>query len=260
MDGAIPPRLAPVAESVRATLAYLGEREGIQLFIDSDIPPASGLGSSSSVAVASVAAAAAALGHRLRREKLVEFAMISEKLVHEQPSGIDVNIAAHGGVILFSRGGKPAPVRLEEPVEFVVASSGRERETAAMIRRVSEAKERHPELFAGLVQASTQLSELAASCLRRGQLENLGPILSVHHALLSWLGASIEALDEMVDRALKAGALGAKLTGAGGGGCVLALPKPAESAKIMEALRAFGKEAFITSLPVEGVKVWREAS
>ena len=102
--GKVPSSLAPIAEAAAATLDFLGLKKRVKLVIDSDIPAGSGLGSSSAVAVASVAAIFALAGEEPVKQKLVELAMISERMVHGNPSGIDPSVSSYGGVLLFKIG------------------------------------------------------------------------------------------------------------------------------------------------------------
>ena len=256
--GKVPSSLAPIAEAAAATLDFLGLKKKVKLVIDSDIPAGSGLGSSSAVAVASVAAIFALAGEEPVKQKLVELAMISERMVHGNPSGIDPSVSSYGGVLLFKKGKAPDLLRLGRPVEFVVAYSGIERKTSRLIKKVSSMKETFPNLFKALTSSSTTLSKIAASSLTSGDLQTLGSILNFYHMILGRLGASSKVLDSMVEAALSERCLGAKLTGAGGGGCVIALPEPSASRNVLSNLSKISKEAFVARLPVEGVRIWQK--
>lgn len=243
--------LAAVVERLRA-----GE-SGVRIRVASSLPPGSGLGSSAASAVATAAVTAAAWGRVLSREELVEVAMVAERMVHGRPSGIDVAIATYGGVLLFRPGEKPRPISLQGPVELVVGFSGVGRRTGEMIRRFAERAARNPARFRALVAAASNLSLRAAEQLRDGDLEGLGALFNFFHLALGWFGVSSDRLDAMVEAALDAGALGAKLTGAGGGGCVVALPAPGKGEAVRAALERWGP-TFLVRLPVRGVEVWRE--
>jgi mevalonate kinase len=91
--------------------------------------------------------------------------------------------------------------------------------------------------------------------LGHGDLETLGEMMNINHALLCAVGVSNEPLDKMVYTARKAGALGAKLTGAGGGGCIVALARLEHLQNVAEAIKQAGGEAFITKMTMEGVKI-----
>jgi len=256
--GEVPLSLKPTLEAIKATLEFMGEKKGVKVVIDSDLPVSSGLGSSSAVAVATVAATSSALNHELSPEEIVNLAMVSERITHGKPSGIDVNVAVYGGVILFKMGEKPKQIELCKDVEFLVCHSGIERRTSEMVSKFSKMKKSYPSLFTSLVSSSSYFTEMATSALVNKDLTTLGSIMNFFHAVLSRLGVSTRELDYIVERALEAGCIGAKLTGAGGGGCIIALPKSGEARIVAELLKRKGIGTSIVKLPLEGVKVWRE--
>lgn len=251
--------LRPVAEALQRAREHLGEKKGLKITISSNIPSGSGLGSSSSVAVAVIAAATAALGHRIPKHEIVDLAMVAEKIIHGNPSGIDVNIAAYGGVILFKRGDPPRYVEVRQPFPIIVASTGIRRKTSQMINKVTAVKQAHPHLFQALTVASSRFSEIGAEALTKGDLPTLGASMTFHHTVLNWLGASIPELDRLVETAQAKGALGAKLTGGGGGGCIIALPPRETAQEISASLRPLAKDVFMEQLPQAGIRVWQEA-
>lgn len=257
-DKQVPNKLLPVVEALRSTLSYLNERRAkFRLVIDPELPPSSGLGSSSATAVASVLALSSFLGHHLAKEELFELAMVSERIVHGNPSGVDVAVATHGGIIAFKKGVPPRHIRPRIPLDLVIAYSGLERSTAKMISKVAEVRDKHNALFDSLVNSSSKLIQIAISCLERGDLDTLGSILNFFHTTLAWLGVSQPQLDDLVDKALAAKALGAKVTGGGGGGCIIALPRRGQASVVEEALRTNGYGVFTVRLPVRGAEAWR---
>ncbi|MFQ6134762.1 MAG: mevalonate kinase [Nitrososphaerales archaeon] len=253
----VPRRLTPLAETLKATLKYLGERRGLKLELKSDMPRAAGLGSSAAGSVALVTAASSALGHTLKAEETVELAMVSERIIHGNPSGIDPTAATYGGVMLFKKGLPPRPVELEASTDFIVGFSGVGRSTSKMIRRFSEARRSRPSTFGALVRSSSTLAETAASALAGGDLTTLAAVLNFNHAVLSSLGVSSGMLDRLVEAALNAGCLGAKLTGGGGGGCIIALPRAGEFGVVLKRMRRYAADAWVVKVPKSGVRVWR---
>lgn len=254
----VPHTLKPIVQVLQATLKYLGEKKNFLLTIDSNIPVGSGLGSSASVAVASVVAISEALGYHLTKKEIIDLAMISERMIHKNPSGIDVNVAVYGGVILFKKDFGAKLIDLKSNIEFVIGYSGLHRRTSKLIQKVAEVKANKPNLFNSLVQSSSQLSLIATNSIKQNDLITLGAILNFYHIILSWLGVSINEIDKMVEASLAAGALGAKVTGGGGGGCIIALPQINHSKEVLDSINNLGKVAFITKIPVGGVKVWSE--
>jgi mevalonate kinase len=216
------------------------------------------MGSSASTMVAVAAAVAKFYAIDLAPPDLVRFAMEGEKEIHGNPSGIDVNICAYGGVILYRMGAKPRRVKLTAPRRLLIVYSGRQRSTKTMIDRVSDMERAHPALFRGLTDSVGELSETAADRLASGDLAGLGRLLTLNHAVLSTVGVSNEYLDGLVETLISLGCLGAKLTGAGGGGSLIAVAHENKGKSIISQLTARGFEAFEERIPVEGVKSWLE--
>ncbi len=250
--------LLPVGRVVAAMASELAFSPRIRVDISSNIPRGAGMGSSASTMVAVAAALAKFQGIELGRPDLVRFAMEGEREIHGNPSGIDVNVCAYGGVVLFRMGGSPRQVRLTSPVRLIIAYSGRRRSTRTMIDRVSDTKERHPGLFKAMADSIGELSLEAAERLSSGDLAGLGRLLTLNHAVLESVGASNKRLDALVETLLSLGCSGAKLTGAGGGGSVIGVAPEKKGKSIISELAARGFEAFEEQLPVEGVRSWLE--
>ncbi len=254
----VPRRLTPLAETLKATLNYLDEKKGVKLEMKSNIPVSAGLGSSAAGSVALVTAASSVLGHTLKDEEIVQLAMVSERIIHGNPSGIDPAVSTYGGVMLFKKGLQPSPIKLQSPAEFIVAFSGAGHSTSKMIKRFSKAQHSLPSTFSSLVQSSSTLAENAASAIASGDLTTLAAILNFNQCVLSSLGVSSVVLDSLVEAALDAGCIAAKLTGGGGGGCVIALPVSGESDVALERMRRSTADAWVVKVPRSGVRVWRD--
>ena len=233
----------PVAAALRAICDRLdryGGRPALELDVDAALPAAAGLGSSAAMAVAIARALAIALGHDRGDDAICALADAAERCFHANPSGVDVALAARGGIGLYRRGAGLAPLDAP-PVPLAIAQSGEPRSTAVMVARVTEAI-RDPARAADLA-ALGAAAEAAADHVARGDHAALGPLFTGAHRRLAALGVSTPALDALCADALAAGALGAKLTGAGGGGAVIALAPGREDA-ILAAWRARGVPCF----------------
>lgn len=228
----------------------------VRLKISSRLPTGAGLGSSASTMVATVAAVNRLEGWNLDANSIVETSMLGEKLVHGKPSGVDVAASVFGGLLEFRMGAEPWQVPLEKPAKFLVVYSGKRRSSGRLISKVSSMKDVYPALFSKLCESATLVTKMATELLVTGRLEELGRIMTYNHAVLGMVGASNEHLDRLVDLCLQSGCLGAKLTGAGGGGSVLAVaPRGGESA-VAAQIENRGFEAFVTEVPTGGVRVW----
>ena len=250
--------LSPIAEVVGAMARELSFSPHLTISIRSEIPERAGLGSSASTMVAVASAVGRLRSLRLRASDIIRFSMVGEREVHGHPSGIDAAVCAIGGVVLFRPGTDPKRVSLEGRRSLIVAFTGKKRSTKRQISRVAGVKETFPSLFDGLTEAVSETSLMAARRLAEGDTEGLGRLMSFNHAVLSTLGVSNRPLDRLVELALSLGASGAKLTGAGGGGSVVAVAPRGKEKSIISGLRGRGFEAFRAEIPVDGVKSWLE--
>ena len=252
------PALRPAGRVIEAMAREFSVEGAVKVSVKSEIPEGAGLGSSAATMVACASAFSTLNGLGLGTDEIVRFAMEGERHVHGTPSGIDPSICAHGGVLLFSRGRRPRTVRLKRPCSLLVAYSGQKRSTRGQIGRVAVTRRGRPEFFAALTDAVGGLSEAAADRLVQGDGEGLGRLLTLNHAVLRSVGVSNETLDGMVDALCSLGCYGAKLTGAGGGGSVIAVCPEAKEKSIVSGLTARGFETFRARVPVEGVRGWSE--
>jgi mevalonate kinase len=250
------PGLRPIKGVVEAMAREFSFNPRLTVSIRSQIPEEAGLGSSASTVVAVASAVARFRSLDLRTSDIIRFSMVGEREVHGRPSGIDAAVCAIGGVILFRPGTSPKKVPFKGRRSLIVALSGKKRSTKRQIRRVAVVKETFPSLFGGLTEAASEVSLMAAERLAEGDMKGLGRLLSFNHAVLSTLGVSNQPLDRLVDLALSLGAYGAKLTGAGGGGSVVAVAQEGKEKSIVSGLKGRGFEAFRAEIPVDGVKSW----
>jgi len=135
--------------------------------------------------------------------------------------------------------------------------SGSRRSTKRLIGHVAEVQSALPDYFSGLAGSASEMTSLAAERLRSGDMKGLGRLLTFNHAVLSSVGVSTSGLDRLVDLMLSLGCYGAKLTGAGGGGSVLAVAPEGKEKRIISEVKKRGFEAFVSVIPVTGVKSWQ---
>ncbi len=246
--------LYPIYYAAKSTLSFIGKEKGLYIEVDSEIPPASGMGSSAAVAVATVAAVAASLGFKLDREDISMLAYRAEKIVHGKPSGIDNTISTYGGAIAYRK--SEGFLQLEadfSPVMLVLADSGIPRNTGIMVAKVQELRKKYQKIMDPLYYAAGRLAVEAAKMMERGDFEAVGELMMINHGLLSAIGVSNMKLEELVYTARKVGALGAKITGAGGGGFIVALCRRGEEKKVAKELEKVSERVFISDISVEGV-------
>ena len=231
----------------RAAAAFaIAPEAGFAIEVGGDLPVAVGLGSSAALSVALVRALAASAGVLLSAARLDEVAYELERIFHGTPSGVDVAAAARGSALWFEIGPprRTVPVALARSLTFVVALTGSRHETARTVGSLRERAAAHPEVYAPVFDAIGKLVETARRALEGGDWPKLGRLMTMNHELLRALGVSTAELDELVARAVGAGAFGAKLTGGGGGGAAVVLAGDDPTA-VVEALRTAGYEAFV---------------
>ncbi|MEM2994551.1 MAG: mevalonate kinase [Candidatus Bathyarchaeia archaeon] len=250
-------RFEPVKLAVEKVLEKHGEKTGLNIEINSTVPVAAGLGSSAAVAAAVTAAVSTLLNVKTSKEEIFRITYEAEKIVHGTPSGIDPAIATFGGALLFQMdtGFKPLMVNMNMPL--VIGDTGIGRPTRAQVEKVRELRERHPQIIGPITLAAREIVLRAIEALKENDLETLGELMNINHALLYALGVSDESLEWLINAARKAGALGAKLTGAGGGGCMIALTKNERLEQVLEAVQRAGGTAFQVKKTDEGVKIER---
>ncbi len=212
------------------------------------VPRAMGLGGSAALAVAVIRALDRHFNLGLHDDEVNALAFSCEEVAHGAPSGVDNTVATYGKLVLFKRGGQPGESALvqelavKQPIPLVIGISGRESLTARTVARVRCAWQRNPTLYEGIFRQIDQLALQGAKALQGGDLEHLGDLMNVCHGLLNALRVSSRELEELVQIARDNGALGAKLTGGGGGGSIVALC-PGNRERIMNAMRDAGYQA-----------------
>lgn len=249
------PKLEPIRIAVQQILKLSKKENGVNIDVRSNIPVAAGLGSSAAVAAATATAVSQLLGIKISKEDVFRIAYEAERFVHGTPSGIDPAISTYGGVLLFQKDKGFTPLGVKEDIPLVVGDTGIERSTGEMVSRVRQRRERYPSIVKPIIKAGGRAALRAAKALEAGDLNTLGELMNINHAMLSAIGVSNEFLDRLVYAARKAGALGAKLTGAGGGGCMVALSPPDRLKQVVDAIKLESRAAFVARKTSEGVRI-----
>ena len=228
--------LAAINVAARKTLESVGVKTGVTLVIRSEIPSAVGLGSSAAICVATVAAVEALVEGGLSKDDICSLAFEGEKIIHGTPSGVDNNISTFGGIIKYEKGVGFERINLGESPPFIIGNTRRKRSTKRMVENVAALRERNTRIVDRIIDALGDVSRDGLSCLLKGDLHGMGELMNIGHGLLSSLGVSCPQLDLLVYAARYEGALGAKLTGAGGGGCMIALVEDHRLKNVEEAI------------------------
>ncbi|MBI2892549.1 MAG: mevalonate kinase [Deltaproteobacteria bacterium] len=230
-----------------AVLGWLGAGEArCRVVAQPSIPAGGGLGCSAAVGVAVARALGAFLGRPLDVGEASAAGLAWERVIHGNPSGIDNAVAAGGGVGVYRRGQPLRQISLGLTVGLAIGDTGTRGSTRAMVESVARQRERRPEAVEKLLDAIGALVESGVAALERGHLRVLGQHLDLNQALLASLLVSTAEIEELCAIARGAGAFGAKLTGGGGGGSVIAVAeRPNE---IVQAWSSQGYAGFAVEL------------
>lgn len=231
------PDLYEATRRILACCDVSPEERAIRLECHGFLPGWSGLGSSAAFCVAAARACTEAFGASLSDERINEIAYEAEKVFASNPSGIDNTVATFGRAIWFVRGTAQPWTFLDPccPIWLVVVNSGRPSRTRDQVQKVARFRESHPETFDALCREAADLAALVRQALSRVGSSELGRLLDRSHETLRQIGASDPDLDRLVSLCRTKGAAGAKLTGAGGGGCVIALVRDRQEANVLAA-------------------------
>jgi mevalonate kinase len=182
---------------------------------------------------------------------LFDAAMASERIFHGNPSGLDHMAAMRGGVFRFLRGQPPhvEPMTLAKPIQLVIAQVERGGDTGQLVGGVAQRRLRHPATFDHLLASFRSIVDEATTALTNGRLSDIGELMNINHGLLVGIGVSTVTLDVATHAARSAGALGAKLTGAGGGGCMIALVDDSTRFAVESALKPVSQRQWTVVLP-----------
>jgi mevalonate kinase len=239
----------PLACAVIDLLAALGitHPPACTVRITSTIPVAAGMGSGAAVSVAILRALSAFLGLPLCDEDISALAYEVEKLHHGTPSGIDNTVITYAMPVYFVRSRPIQILRLPSPFILVIGDTGVASPTAVAVGDVRRGWQANPTVYEPLFDQVGQIAGTARSAIEAGQIDELGPLMDENQAMLRRMGVSSPELERLILAARGAGALGAKLSGGGRGGNMIALATQENAPDIAQALLDSGAVRTITT-------------
>jgi mevalonate kinase len=226
-------------------------QHGIEIVLESEIPPGVGLGSSSAACVA-VTASLNGLFDRLSEEEVVKRAIQAERTIFEQSSGADSSVSTYGGLMSYDQKNGFKNIPSENDLNFIISNSAEVHDTQDVVRQVMNFKERNEEVFRKLCEQEIEIVDNATVALKENDLNKLGSLMLKNHYLLKQMGVSTEKLDLLVSKA-KMTSYGAKITGAGGGGCIISLVDNSNIKVTLDNLRKFS-DCFLAKIDYEGLR------
>lgn len=245
--GRHPPRVkSPYIENCFKELGVNGS-----VYINSKLPSSSGLGSSAAVTVATLSAINDEYKLGLGKEEIAELAFRIEKKVQKgRASPTDTFVSTFGGLVLIK--GDKKRILPPQTLQIVIGNSLISHSTSKMVEMVGMRRKQDPQIFNPILDSIEAISTRAIHHL--SDPKALGNYMNINHALLDALGVGHPALTKLVLASRAAGAYGAKITGAGGGGCMIALSPKRSKSKIAGAIEACDARAIITTIDTEGVR------
>lgn len=229
--------------------------QGIRVQISSDLPIGAGLGSSAAVSVAATTALLQLFSRKISEVIVSKHAFASEELYHGTPSGIDNGISYHGGVLRFEKGKLTHIQTKNLDLPLAIINTKIPRSTKTLVSGVRKRFEEHEEEIGAILKTIGNYTERIISTLDSGHFSTLGQLMYENHFLLNAIGVGHATLDELVWLTKQYHALGAKLTGAGGGGCLLVLLSEGSNISgLQEEVEQRGYDFILTSFSPTGVE------
>ncbi len=228
---------------------------GVRVETSSEFSSQFGFGSSSASAVCVIKAVSELFGARLSQKEIFDISYKTVLDIQGKGSGFDVAAAIFGGTFYFVTGGKIIePLAIKE-IPLTVGYTGIKADTTSLIKQVAEKKDKNPEKVERIFQAIAKLVEDAKTKILEGDWERMGKLMDFNQEYLRDLGVSSEKLEDLISAAKKAGAYGAKLSGAGGGDCMIAISSPDKKEAVSDAITKAGGQVIDVRTNVQGVRI-----
>ena len=223
-------------------------KQGIKIEVFSDIPRGMGLGGSAAIAVSIIKALNNHFKLALNQDEINQMALESEKIAHGNPSGIDNTMATYGHPLIFRNGDNPLiePLNINETFSILIGFSSTEGLTAKTVGIVRDLWKKNPGVYEKIFDEIDSLALQSIQAIQNNDFELLGQLMNINHGLLNTLQVSTPELERLIMIARESGALGAKLTGGGGGGAVIALCKDIDITK--SAIESEGYETLVVEI------------
>jgi mevalonate kinase len=216
-DISSPSKFPYVKKAIELTFEKLEKQTGLEIKISSEIPPASGLGSSASVSVATVLALSHILNEPMEKNEIARLGYKTELEVQGAASRTDSAVVTYGGLLFIHQS---TYEKIDAEIPLIIGWTREERSTKELVRKVGRLKKEFPEVIDPIIKSIGSITKQAKKRILEGS--PIGDLMNINHGLLEALGVSTDKLNRAVYAARKSGAEGAKLTGAGGGGCMIA--------------------------------------
>jgi len=227
---------------------------GIKVTVESEIPSGIGLGSSSACCVAG-AAAISKLFSDISKDEILKLAIEAEKTIFQNTSGADCTVCTFGGIMEYDKENGFSKIESEPNFHLVIANSNIEHSTELVVKDVKSFKEKNEDDFSKLCKDETKLIEDVLKLLKENNIKGLGEKINQNQKYLETIGISNETIRNMI-RVGSASSYGAKITGAGGGGCVFALSDDTNLDETINQFREKNYDCFSVKIDLQGLNTF----
>ena len=227
------------------------KNSGIKIEVESEIPLGVGLGSSSACCVAGAAAISKLFGN-ISKEEILKLAIEAEKTIFQNTSGADCTVCTFGGLMEYDKENGFSKIESEPNFHLVIANSNVEHSTDSVVAEVRKFKENNGEEFSKLCENESSLIENVLELLKRNNIKELGQKAIQNQEYLERIGISNDKLRDMVQIGQKS-SFGAKITGAGGGGCIFALTDESNLENTIKEFKEKNHECFSVKIDFKGL-------
>ncbi len=243
--------LKPFVYLANKMIKKYNQSDGIKIYVKSEIPSGVGLGSSSACCVAG-AAAISKLFEKTSKEKILELAIEAERTIFQNTSGADCTVCTFGGLMEYDKEKGFSQIESEPNFHLVIANSNIEHSTEVVVSNVKQFKEKNEEKFSIMCQKELELVNRVRIMLKNNDLQGLGKCMKDNQEFLEMIGISNEKLRKMI-KIVENSSFGAKITGAGGGGCIIALSDESNLEKTISELKMNYYECFSVKIDFKGL-------
>jgi mevalonate kinase len=243
-----------ILEYVLKALIKTDTVDDLEVTINLDIPIGAGLGSSAAVTVATILSSSKLNGITLTMDEIAKLAHQVELEVQGAASPIDTTLSTYGGIIYLSRdAGEIIKIDVNTEIPIVIGYTSQRGNTGKLVESVRQKMESHPQVMIPILNSIEALTNGAREAMIMGDHKMIGEFMNINHGLLDAIGVNTEELSKMVFVARKSGAIGSKLTGAGGGGSIIAYC-PGRVDEVVSSINQF-ENAFKINVANDGVRI-----
>lgn len=241
-----------IRKSIKKILDKKDQKIGLKLKINSELPISGGLGSSASVTVATIFSLKELLDLDLSRREVANLAYEVEKDVQGNASPCDTFTSALGGLTKVEKN-KELIKNKAPAIPIIIGYTNQQSNTTKLVEEVKELKNKYPTIINNLFNNIKKITEKGQKALEKKNLEEIGNLMNINQGILDSIGVNNLKLSKLIYVARESGSYGSKITGAGGGGCMIAITENKE--KVSNAIKVTGGKAIKTKLTNEGVKI-----